>query len=899
MKKLIALVLVFAMLLSLGILPASAEPISVSEEKEPYVFTEADNALLDGDVFARIGAVKAAAADQKDGVSSLTEQDYINLIPDVIQAVKASETYVPGTLQQNGFFLVWETTVGMPCCYDPHMEAKLHSREYAPSSEELAAAEARAARILELAEEPNGGFPSSVNIGLIQPYWESTSNYADSSFNSYSPSYKAVWQNLNTATGGTGMRYSMANANVNNIAKTIEECAIVILDSHGTTDSSGGYDDYPSRANSSYLCLTTSSDITTQDTAAQQGPYGTFYHAIRTYDGAYVDGTCIANHMTKDAPHSLVYMGICLGMATDGMFSGLRAAGVETVWGYSQSVSFYGEEIYMKSILGYVKDGDMFKDAVSKTKTQHGKWDPAYSNYTESQARSNRVAFPICVSSEDPYPGHGNVDKVTTVYSTWTLYPQYTVTAVSNNPEWGTVSVRSRTIVAAPKDGYCVLGYEVLEGTAEVTQTGNSFEVTAESDCTIQINFAPKTPAVVHFSCPAGVSCADLTGYVGDEITLPEPVGTPVADAHSYHFLGWAAAETEDTAVMPDFCKVNSVRVLDSEETTFYALYSYFVADNGIAEGQFLKVTDEPASWTGEYVLTYNGDVALDASGRNKSSAIGSTAAAVDLQAFGCEKDEVSLSGVTNEIVYEMIPSENGTYNLKMKDLNLYLAMAADTDSLTTYSSANTNKTRWILTFASSGPVITNAQYSSRTLKYNESAGLFRCYTSGQKSLTLYKKADGQTWYATELKNKTVCETHSFGEWKVDLAPTCTEKGNRYHICTVCGERENETLEPLGHDYVAVVTAPTCPEGGFTTYTCSRCGDSYVASETKPTGVHTPIPAVVMKAPTCQSAGIGKMVCQYCGEELGYGRIPALEHTWVTDDMGRCTCSQCGAEKRD
>jgi hypothetical protein len=110
MKKLIALVLVFAMLLSLGILPASAEPIPVSEEKEPYVFTEADNAILDEDVFARIDAVKTAAADQKDGISSLTEQDYINLVPDVIQAVKASETYVPGTLQQNGFFLVWETT---------------------------------------------------------------------------------------------------------------------------------------------------------------------------------------------------------------------------------------------------------------------------------------------------------------------------------------------------------------------------------------------------------------------------------------------------------------------------------------------------------------------------------------------------------------------------------------------------------------------------------------------------------------------------------------------------------------------------------------------------------------------------------------------------------------------
>lgn len=136
------------------------------------------------------------------------------------------------------------------------------------------------------------------------------------------------------------------------------------------------------------------------------------------------------------------------------------------------------------------------------------------------------------------------------------------------------------------------------------------------------------------------------------------------------------------------------------------------------------------------------------------------------------------------------------------------------------------------------------------------------------------------------------------------VAPTCTESGKYITRCAVCGEPIIEDnlgdIDPaLGHDYVAEVTPATCIKGGFTTYTCSRCGDSYVASETKPTGIHTPIPAVVMKAPTCQSAGIGKMVCQYCGEELGYGRIPALEHTWVTDDMGRCTCSQCGTEKRD
>ncbi len=144
---------------------------------------------------------------------------------------------------------------------------------------------------------------------------------------------------------------------------------------------------------------------------------------------------------------------------------------------------------------------------------------------------------------------------------------------------------------------------------------------------------------------------------------------------------------------------------------------------------------------------------------------------------------------------------------------------------------------------------------------------------------------------------------HTEGDSKY-IAATCTESGKYITRCAVCGEPIIEDnlgdIDPaLGHDYVAEVTEPTCIKGGFTTYTCSRCGDSYVASETKPTGTHTPIPAVVMKAPTCQSAGIGRMVCKVCGEELGYGRIPALEHTWVTDDMGRCTCSQCGTEKDD
>ena len=69
--------------------------------------------------------------------------------------------------------------------------------------------------------------------------------------------------------------------------------------------------------------------------------------------------------------------------------------------------------------------------------------------------------------------------------------------------------------------------------------------------------------------------------------------------------------------------------------------------------------------------------------------------------------------------------------------------------------------------------------------------------------------------------------THSFGEWTTVTEPTCAEEGLRERVC-VCGEKESEELEALGHDYKGEVTiVPLCTADGEITYICSRCGDSY------------------------------------------------------------------------
>lgn len=79
----------------------------------------------------------------------------------------------------------------------------------------------------------------------------------------------------------------------------------------------------------------------------------------------------------------------------------------------------------------------------------------------------------------------------TTLYAKW---DSYTVTTLSNNNSYGTVSVDGYVITASPSAGYTYAStaYTVTTGTATVVQNGNTFTVTPSSDCTVTINFEGK-----------------------------------------------------------------------------------------------------------------------------------------------------------------------------------------------------------------------------------------------------------------------------------------------------------------------------------------------------------------------------------------------------------------------
>ena len=107
------------------------------------------------------------------------------------------------------------------------------------------------------------------------------------------------------------------------------------------------------------------------------------------------------------------------------------------------------------------------------------------------------------------------------------------------------------------------------------------------------------------------------------------------------------------------------------------------------------------------------------------------------------------------------------------------------------------------------------------------------------------------------------------------LAPTCTETGLAYMVCSVCAEVGNgRELPALGHDMVAVTVHPaTCTEEGYTEYACSRCDATDICDIVASLG-HS-------YSYTDNGDGTHTKTCANCGETISEA------HTYVN---GTCVC---------
>ena len=159
---------------------------------------------------------------------------------------------------------------------------------------------------------------------------------------------------------------------------------------------------------------------------------------------------------------------------------------------------------------------------------------------------------------------------------------RFTITAKSNNNDYGTVTLSGKTITASPKEGYAVSKSEPFtvspKGAAYVSQNGNVFNVSnVTADCTVTVNFEKLIPATVTYSVPEGVSCpASASTYVGYPVTLPTVSNVP----DDFTFFCWSESFVERTIAdsVPGFTKTYTP---GKEETTLYAVFYYNEKQDG------------------------------------------------------------------------------------------------------------------------------------------------------------------------------------------------------------------------------------------------------------------------------------------------------------------------------
>ena len=860
-KRTLSLLLVLVMTASmLPVAFAQEQPVKSIQDSE--VLTDEDYASADA-VFAQISKMEDAPATKNASETELADQ--------AAAIVMASESYVEGSLERNGNSFTWFTQEGVRCIYNPYMREKYENMQ-APKNAEPSG-------IFNEPKATKGGWPSSKEVYLIAPYYGMDSSFTDQ----YKNEAKSIASAIGDNDGYT--LYSGTSVTVDKVAEAVSNGAVVIFDSHGTTDYDGhyvcndpdGYSvyDYVSNANYSYLCLTNKTGLTTEDYADG----ATYFTDNKGVMCACINGAAIANHMTKKSPGGLLWMAICLGMATNTMCEPMRDMGVEVVYGYSQSVTFAGDYCFEETFWDNMIAGKTVAQSISAMKSKWGEWDwsepiaSSYgysgSGYSLSEARKYRSAFPIVVSDEDTHPGQRTSNdssygacSTQTVKSTYTLFSQYTVTATSNNTAYGTVSVNGATITAKPATGYFAQSATVTSGTATVSQNGNSFSVNASSDCTVQINFAPKTAVTVSFS---GATVASQNGYAGDAMTLPTNVTAP----EGYKFLGWTSAPlNEDVTAKPSFY-TNSFT--PTGNTTLYALYSYVDENSGSGTGDYVKVTETPDDWSGEYLIVY------EAKGYILDSSLSTLDAKNNYKTVTITDN--TISAAAGDPYKFLVTAMNGGYSIQTVK-GTYISGTSDSNKINTNSTAAANT----LNIDASG----NADVVSNTshLRYNTSDNRFRYYKassySSQAAIALYVKdgAKGTTYYTS---NPVKC--HHYNTQNVNaVAATCTASGFTAGVqCVDCEIfiSGHEVVDALGHNYSSVVTPPTATQQGYTTYTCGTCGDSYVGNHVDALGetfyVSFSVPSGVESIETmaCGKSGI---TLPTAGAPEGYSFVG-----WVTE----------------
>ena len=245
--------------------------------------------------------------------------------------------------------------------------------------------------------------------------------------------------------------------------------------------------------------------------------------------------------------------------------------------------------------------------------------------------------------------------------------PSHTITPVSNNDSWGTVSLNGATITATPAAGYCVstsTPYEVTSGTATVTQNGNTFTVNASSDCTVQINFEALPTYLVTWVVNGGTK--ETKSYTsGDALVLPTYTPTSADCDDVKTFAGWTETEIDGVSETKPAVLFTTASGTVTSGATYYAVFegetgggSTSTVNDALDRSTTGATGSSYVTWSGKTVLSsavYAGQSAgsntsIQLKSKDSSSGIVTTASGGKAKKVSVEWNANTSSGRTLDI---------------------------------------------------------------------------------------------------------------------------------------------------------------------------------------------------------------------------------------------------------
>ncbi len=897
MKRFLALLLTIALMLSL--FPA----VTAASAEEDYAPLR--------ELFGELREFQDGKATRNStAVSESTIQS-------LIEKIESSENYLEGSLERNDRALTWRTTDGIPCWYSLYEEENRGESEGTP----IVPPESGYEHI----SYAKKGQPNGKDVYLVAPFYGYDSQFTDH--------YKTVASSIADVTGGSYTLYSGTNATIDNVAKAISNGAIVLVDSHGTYGNS-----------KSYLRLKTNAGITSADDTNNNY----FYEYTSHGDTWMVTGDVIVNHMTKNAPNSFVWFGICSGMRYNTMHKPVMAKGVESTFGYSRTISFHFDRNWLSAFVKSINAGNTVATAAAAMKKSVGYWDrcdeSAYD--TKTEAINAGKAFPIFVSPEDAYPS--DRQNYQTVNSTWKL-------AACTHPNLKAVAAKAATCTAEGNIAYYTCstckGYfanssassETTSDKVMIKALGHSYSGNVCSRCgdvtgSLLWHFWPGSTEAKYTWVGEGTSTGETppTLTTTGRGTLKSISG---GGDHYFHMLqgsymiGHAVKKTDIIEVRYRTTKVPSTML--NKSTTFEFWYStpasensslgfkkdrIFKASTTMKENTWQTVTFQPTlDFTLQRVLfdflqedNNFSDTTLELDYMYIGPAVNAPSAQ--------KSDELWFDFTNKEIdqyryagdVYGDFSFDSGKWyvgNLSAQSMDntkgeFVGTMNADVTScyIRTGVDGTANEAQLVYKpgkqdYFQTRFKITDAEATAENLNID-----FYFYSKTDNAwhsarATANKSILGD-YYVASIPMSAVADyqnASSISSVQMNLSNFKSASGKTAKIYVDYIYVGATTPNPVEHDYDVSVTAPTCTEGGYTTYTCKLCGYSYKTDTTDPTN-HANTRTETTQA-TCDQSGEVKVICNDCGKVISTTTVPGANHAQTTTMRIEPTCTTDGEIK--